>query len=31
MIDPSTVRMLWRRLEPFHAFIYFAPKAMFNR
>ena len=30
MIDPNTVRMLWRRLEPFHAFIYFAPEASLN-
>ena len=27
MVDTATVRALWRRLEPAHAFIYFAPEA----
>ncbi len=27
MVDALTVRKLWRRLEPCHAFIYFAPEA----
>lgn len=27
MVDTDTVRMLWRRLEPVHGFIYFAPEA----
>jgi hypothetical protein len=27
MVDTDTVRTLWRRLEPVHAFIYFAPEA----
>lgn len=30
MVDSTTVRTLWRRLEPFHAFIYFAPEATSN-
>ncbi|CAN5912314.1 hypothetical protein BH23ACT2_BH23ACT2_09840 [soil metagenome] len=30
MVDTTTVRTLWRRLEPCHAFIYFAPEAALN-
>lgn len=30
MVDTTTVRKLWRRLEPCHAFIYFAPEASLN-
>jgi len=30
MVDTTTVRTLWRRLEPCHAFIYFAPEASRN-
>lgn len=30
MVDTTTVRTLWRRLEPCHAFIYFAPEATLN-
>lgn len=30
MVDVTTVRTLWRRLEPAHAFIYFAPEAASN-
>ena len=30
MVDTATARTLWQRLEPFHAFIYFAPEAAAN-
>ncbi len=30
MIDTATARTLWQRLEPIHAFIYFAPEAALN-
>lgn len=30
MVDTTTARTLWQRLEPSHAFIYFAPEAALN-
>lgn len=30
MVDTATARALWQRLEPFHAFVYFAPEAAGN-